>query len=101
MNSFNIPTYIASLEEIEEMVKQNGCFSIEIMEILPQEMPPPKMVSATMRGGMGGIIKQHFGEEILDDLFDLLFMKFEEASSSFDPKNAINLFVCLKRVATY
>ncbi|XP_062117954.1 loganic acid O-methyltransferase-like [Humulus lupulus] len=101
LDAFNIPAYFASPLELETLVKQNGCFSIEIMESQDQVKPQPKVLSSTLRGGMGQYIKLYFGlqEEIVDQLFDLFVNKLEEQSSLiFDSGNAINLFVLLKRV---
>ena len=94
--------YYASPQEVEAAVKRNGCFRIEMMEIVPQEMPQPKAFCSTMRAGAGTTLTQHFGEEIdLDELFDLLHKKFEEKFLSvFESGNAISLFVLLKRVGT-
>ncbi|PON82296.1 SAM dependent carboxyl methyltransferase [Trema orientale] len=101
LDSFNMPTYFASPEELEEFVKRNGCFSVEIMEIQEQERPEPKVLSSTIRGGIGGMIKEYFGleEDISDEIFDLFLKKLEEHSTFiFESGNAINLFVLLKRV---
>nr|XP_015882823.2 loganic acid O-methyltransferase-like [Ziziphus jujuba var. spinosa] len=82
VDSFNIPTFNASLGQVEAIVKRNGCFRIEILKSLPQEKPQPKVLSSTMRACIEGMIKQHFGYEILDEMFDLLSKKFEEPFSS-------------------
>ncbi|KAL5544929.1 hypothetical protein UlMin_008713 [Ulmus minor] len=98
VDSFNMPVFIPSSHEVEAAVKRNGCFNIEIIENLPQERPSRKTLSTTMRAGLGGMIKEHFGGEILDELYDLLYKKFEESYSSvFESGNAISLFVLLKR----
>ncbi|XP_060670972.1 loganic acid O-methyltransferase-like [Ziziphus jujuba] len=82
VDSFNIPTFNASLGQVEAIVKRNGCFRIEILKSLPQEKPQPKVLSSTMRACIEGMIKQHFGYEILDEMFELLSKKFEEPFSS-------------------
>ena len=101
LDSLNMQIYLASPEELEAVVKRNGCFSIEMMESQDQEKPQPKEFSSTIRGGTGGIIKEYFGleEETLDELFDLLQKKLEEHwSIIFESGNMINLFVLLKRI---
>ncbi|KAF3437217.1 hypothetical protein FNV43_RR19970 [Rhamnella rubrinervis] len=98
VDSFNIPTFFPSMQQLEAVVKRNGCFSIEMVDTIPQLKPQPKALSSTMRSGMEGIIKKHFGDEFdLDMLFDLLSKKFEESFSNFDPEKAVTLFVLLKR----
>ncbi|EXB45095.1 putative S-adenosylmethionine-dependent methyltransferase [Morus notabilis] len=90
-------SYMASLEDVESAVKRNDCFTIEIMENLPQEKAPPKVMASTIRAGMGRFIKELFGEEIVDQLFDLYLKNLEEASSILESLKAVNLFVLLKR----
>ncbi|KAM1982460.1 hypothetical protein ACFX15_038818 [Malus domestica] len=98
VDSFNIPQYIASLEDVEAIVKANGCFSPETMEILSGEKPQPKAFATGVRSGMEGMIRKHFGEEIdLDHLFDLFRKKLEESSSVLESKKFVSLFVVLKR----
>ncbi|KAF3437219.1 hypothetical protein FNV43_RR19972 [Rhamnella rubrinervis] len=98
VDSFNTLGFFPSMQQLEAAVKRNGCFRIEMMDIIAQPKPQPKALSSTMRSGFEGIIKKHFGEEFdIDELFDLLSKKFEESFSSFDPKKAVTLFVLLKR----
>ncbi|GMN28714.1 hypothetical protein TIFTF001_044296 [Ficus carica] len=101
VDSFNWPLYLASPQEVEAVIKRNGCFSIETIEHLPQQMLRSKEYASTLRACMGGTFKKHFGEEILDEFFDLLNKKFEEnLSFIFESGNAISLFVLLKRIVT-
>ncbi|KAF3437214.1 hypothetical protein FNV43_RR19967 [Rhamnella rubrinervis] len=98
VDSFNIPTFNPSMQQLEAVVKRNGCFSIEMVDAIPQKKPQPKALSSTMRSGMEGMTKKHFGDEFdLDMLFDLLSKKFEESFSNFDPEKAVTQFVLLKR----
>ena len=87
------------MQQLEAAVKRNGCFSIEMVDIIPQPKPQPKELSSTMRSGFEGMCKKHFGDEFdLDELFDLFSKKYEELLSTFDPNKAITLFVLLKRI---
>ncbi|KAF3437226.1 hypothetical protein FNV43_RR19979 [Rhamnella rubrinervis] len=102
VDSFNIPVYNARVQQVEEVVKSNGRFSIEIMESLSHENPQPRAFASVLRAGLGELIIQHFGDKIdLDKLFDLYSQKFEESSLSalYEPEKAITLFVLLKRTA--
>ncbi|KAL3639413.1 hypothetical protein CASFOL_017320 [Castilleja foliolosa] len=101
VDKFNLPQYITSPHEIEEIVKQNGHFDIEKMEGLPEvkasyRPSSPEEVSRGMRAIMGEIIKAHFGHEILDDVFRILQHKLANASDE-KPGFELNLFVLLKR----
>ncbi|KAL3639360.1 hypothetical protein CASFOL_017267 [Castilleja foliolosa] len=98
VNTFNLPLYMASPKEFEDIIKQNGHFEIEIMEGLPEvkaayRPSSPEEVSRGMRAVMGELIKAHFGHEILDDLFELFQEKLAEAADS-GPE--LNLFMLLK-----
>nr|XP_048330666.1 loganic acid O-methyltransferase-like [Ziziphus jujuba var. spinosa] len=97
VDSFNVPTFYASLQQVEAIVKRNGCFSIEIMKSLPQEKANPKMISSTLRASLEGMIMHHFGSEILEELFDLFCKKCEELLSSFEREVESYLLVLLKR----
>ncbi|KAF3437220.1 hypothetical protein FNV43_RR19973 [Rhamnella rubrinervis] len=98
VDSFNIPIFFPSMQQLEAGVKRNGCFSIEMVDIIPQQMPKPKAFSSIVRSGMEGMTKKHFGDEFdLDMLFDLLSKKLEESFSNFDPEKAVTHFVLLKR----
>ncbi|PON71871.1 SAM dependent carboxyl methyltransferase [Parasponia andersonii] len=99
---FNLPAYLASPHEMEAAVKQNGSFSVEIMEYLHQEKQQPEALASTKRAGFEGILKEHFGfgEETLGRLYHLVCKKFGQQSSTFleSSGDAMNLFVFLKRI---
>ncbi|XP_062025506.1 loganic acid O-methyltransferase-like [Rosa rugosa] len=101
VDSFNIPMYYMSPQELEGSIEQNGCFSIEMMEILalPNGTVSNALVSAShIRAAMEGMLKQQFGDEVLDELFDLYHKKFEQQhSSTIEAGKAINFLVVLKR----
>ncbi|CAN6577857.1 unnamed protein product [Malus baccata var. baccata] len=104
VDSFNLPMYCMSPGEVEAVVGRNGCFSMERIENLPAFVPPDnvskaKLLATHMRAAMEGVIKQHFGEEILDEIFDLYRKKIEEQSSIFDAGKSISFLVVLKRKA--
>ncbi|XP_015882935.2 loganic acid O-methyltransferase-like [Ziziphus jujuba] len=100
IDSFNIPEYFATFEQVEEILDRNGCFSIEIMETFPFEKPSPMVFSSVLRAGLGPLIEKHFGPEILDELFDLLCKRFEDSFSIIDPEETnASLFVLLKHKA--
>ncbi|PON79142.1 SAM dependent carboxyl methyltransferase [Trema orientale] len=68
------------------------------MENLPQEMPQPKVMSITLRAGLEETIKNHFEDVNVDELFDLLVRKLEEASSITESCESVSLFILLKRI---
>ncbi|PON44716.1 SAM dependent carboxyl methyltransferase [Parasponia andersonii] len=90
--------YYPSLQEVESVVKQKGCYSIQMMENLPQEMPQPKVMSITLRAGLEETTKEHFGDVNVDELFDLLVCILEEASSITESCESDSLFILFKRI---
>ncbi|KAK9278614.1 hypothetical protein L1049_028187 [Liquidambar formosana] len=103
VDSFNIPIYNASPQELEAAIDRNGCFSIEMMASLPpvkSTSPTPPSghaLSMHMRAALEGLIKEHFGHGILDELFDSYAKKFD-ASPIMGPGTV--LVALLKRKAT-
>ena len=106
VDSFNIPIYFSSPREVEATVEKNGYFSLERLECLPleksQDTIPQKAraVSYHIRAGLGFLLKEHFGNEIImDELFDS-FNKNLEKSQVFQLGQTYSLFALLKRKAT-
>ena len=104
VDSFNVPMYCMSPQEVEAAVERNGCFSIESIENLPAVKPPDnvsktQLFASHMRAAGEGLVKHHFGEEILDELFDLYQKKLEEQPSAVESGKSISFLVVLKRKA--
>ncbi|KAK9925790.1 hypothetical protein M0R45_023055 [Rubus argutus] len=109
VDSFNVPMYSMSPQELEAAVKRNGCFStkslgIEIMAGLPRPLVDDnlslsQMLASHTRAGMEGIIKKQFGEEILDDLFNLYSQKCEHDLLNFLTVLGHNFLFVLRRKA--
>ncbi|KAG6672955.1 hypothetical protein I3842_16G085400 [Carya illinoinensis] len=83
VDSFNVPTYFMSPQELVAVVNRNGEFSIERMENLPQvkevsNLPESQILASHLRAAMDGLIKEHFGDVILDELCELFRKKVEE-----------------------
>ncbi|GLT28863.1 hypothetical protein SLA2020_037670 [Shorea laevis] len=90
------------------LIKRNGCFSIERMEALPLslgelgEACSYQIVMLLMRALFEGLIREHFGNGVVEELFDCYLKKMEECSLSLrwaEDKEFIHLFVLLKRKA--
>ncbi|KAJ7960662.1 S-adenosylmethionine-dependent methyltransferase [Quillaja saponaria] len=103
MDSFNIPMYYMSPQELTESVERNGYFSIEQIEAIPNIGEnftfPKEQICLTIRAIVGVHVKEHFGEEILDQLFELYLKKLEEPSVNYNHqiKKVVNVFAFLKR----
>ncbi|XP_050379111.1 loganic acid O-methyltransferase-like [Argentina anserina] len=104
VDSFNIPMYTMSPQELKAAVERNGCFSIEIMSELPHQsitntISLSQLLASHLRAGMEGIVKQHFGEDIIDELFDLYQNKCEENASIFKLGKSLSFLAVLRRIA--
>ncbi|KAF9621128.1 hypothetical protein IFM89_016622 [Coptis chinensis] len=111
LHSFNLPIYYASPEELESLVEENGYFSIEKMVPMTNQMKHgitignSKLCVLHIRAGVEQLIKEHFGNEIIDELFNHYADKVA-AESSFIFKqdhldNFFEQFVLLKRKVSH
>lgn len=83
-----------------ECVEANGCFTIERLDITETGIPTtPETTAMHVRAGLGIIISNHFGDEIMDELFDRYLKKASENASLLysKSKEACQLIVILKR----
>jgi len=107
MDEFNLPMYYASPQEMKEAVERNGRFSIkkmvELVEGLAEAYPRTrKMIASQMRAALEGLLKEkmQFGEEMLDELFDLFARKHDESSIFELVRESSITFVLLERSTT-
>ncbi|KAJ0098466.1 hypothetical protein Patl1_21389 [Pistacia atlantica] len=100
VDNFNLSIYIPSPDEIASLIENNGDFIIKKMDPLlaHQEIDPGTMVMH-LRAGMESNIRENFGAEIVDQVFDKFKEKIEESAVLIDPtyKRTYGLFVLLKR----
>lgn len=91
-------------QEVEAAMAQNGCFNIVRLETLLEvhgfdngNGSIDKQLAGMTRAAIEGIIKQHFEDDIVDELFDLYRKKVVEIYTPL-AKLAVNglLFVMLK-----
>ncbi|XP_048330652.2 loganic acid O-methyltransferase-like [Ziziphus jujuba] len=105
VDSFNIPYYVPTPEEFQAAVERNGCFSIERKEnargvFVSKNLPNAHIFASHLRAGMEGRLKQHFGGDITDELFNLYHKKVEEmVPFMLESGKRMDLFVVLKRKA--
>ncbi|XVF85592.1 hypothetical protein PTKIN_Ptkin17bG0129500 [Pterospermum kingtungense] len=101
VDTFNLPVYAASGKEMKEIVQRNGYFSIQRIETMSKVAVSIDTRSLTMhlRAGMEGIISNHFGNKIIDELFDRFDRKAEEYSDLLNARSSAGtqLFVALTR----
>lgn len=100
MDSFNLPLYSPSLKELRTLINKNGCFGITRLESNePTEKSKQLFSTNELRSGFENIIGQHFGNEILEELFQRYAKKIERLAPVPTDGLAIGLFVLLKRNA--
>uniref|UniRef100_A0A7N0UAT4 S-adenosylmethionine-dependent methyltransferase At5g38100 n=1 Tax=Kalanchoe fedtschenkoi TaxID=63787 RepID=A0A7N0UAT4_KALFE len=104
VDTFNLPLYYTRPKELKELILRNGSFSIERMEILNNKkehvtMPNVERRTLFLRACFEGLFGQHFGYNIVDELFDRYAKKVVVSSFYLKPENqkTLMLFVLLKR----
>jgi hypothetical protein len=108
VDSFNLPQYQPSKQEVCSLIERNLCFSIGRMEPLVRLArkagiaPSVEMAILGFRAVYQEIIAGHFGDDIdmIDELFDRLKKKVVDSnilSQSTDMSWMLELYVLLKR----
>ncbi|KAI3431215.1 uncharacterized protein J3R85_007947, partial [Psidium guajava] len=100
VDSFNLPLYAPSPEEMTTLVTKNGDFTIEAMELTnpSPNMKGPIDVRGWMvhvRAAMEGMLAKRFEKDKIDELFDRLVQKLSgECSQELEScyREAIQLF---------
>ncbi|XP_068638676.1 loganic acid O-methyltransferase-like [Aristolochia californica] len=105
VDSFNLPIHLPLSKEFEMLVKRNGYFSVEMIQPLPSSPKTSIAFDARLccmhiRAPLEGIMRKHFGAEIVDEIFERLRYKVEESSYAFSKNMGArqDLFVLLKRL---
>ncbi|OMO73349.1 SAM dependent carboxyl methyltransferase [Corchorus olitorius] len=90
------------------IIERNGCFIVEKVQELSKSLELTKcmdiqsLVVSHLRAATEGLIKEHFGLEIIDQLFNSFEKKLANSNYvTFSKENTpeINLFIVLKRKA--
>ncbi|KAK2990139.1 hypothetical protein RJ640_007541 [Escallonia rubra] len=105
VDSFNLPIYIPDASELKKAITSNKHLELLKMEevYFPPMLTSPEEVLACsrhVRAAMEGILCNHFGSQIMDQLFEKYSEKLEEFSKMphfIRVKNLENLFVLVKR----
>ncbi|KAK4706349.1 hypothetical protein R3W88_034111 [Solanum pinnatisectum] len=70
VDSFNLPMYFPSPQDMTKVVEKNGCFSIEMMELM-----------INLRTSLEGLLINHFGSKIAEEACARTILKSEEISA--------------------
>ncbi|KAH6754949.1 hypothetical protein C2S52_009617 [Perilla frutescens var. hirtella] len=74
VDGFNLPFYYPSPTELKALIEANGAFSVERMVELGAPMrrnPDATTVVAHLRAVIGVLLQEHFGKEIVEEVFHL------------------------------
>ncbi|CAA2959658.1 probable S-adenosylmethionine-dependent methyltransferase At5g37990 [Olea europaea subsp. europaea] len=102
VDSFNIPMYFPTPNELKALIEKNQDFSIERMEILnypPKRFTTPdsKSFAIFIRTLIEALLQSHFGSSIMDELFRRYEQKVEESKLLSNPdESSMMTFVLLK-----
>ncbi|XP_059448264.1 loganic acid O-methyltransferase-like [Corylus avellana] len=72
LDSINLPLYFPSPKELMAAFERNRRFSIEgIQELgIQDKQLNLQSLTLTLRAGLGGVLEKHFGNNIIDEVFD-------------------------------
>ncbi|WMV06682.1 hypothetical protein MTR67_000067 [Solanum verrucosum] len=102
VDSFNLPMYFPSVEDMTKVVEKNDCFSIEKIELTyPQSKLVDEADAKTLMiyRAVLGLLINHFGSEIAKEACERTILKSEEISAwmKANYEKSCQLFVALKR----
>ncbi|KAG7591745.1 S-adenosyl-L-methionine-dependent methyltransferase [Arabidopsis thaliana x Arabidopsis arenosa] len=104
VDSFNLPIYYPTPKELEDIIRSNGELKIDKMETLgsmgaQDTMPDLQSRVLYLRAVLEGLVRTHFGHQILDDLFDRYALKLAHSSFILQPQThkSIMIFALLSR----
>ncbi|CAN4114033.1 unnamed protein product [Withania somnifera] len=100
VDSFNLPLYFPSIEDMTRVVEKNGCFSIERMKLTnPQYNIDAKSFISHLRAALEGIFTKHFGSKFAQEIFERTLRKVREIEAWLETeyyKTERELFLVLK-----
>uniref|UniRef100_A0A2P2N0L0 Putative S-adenosylmethionine-dependent methyltransferase At5g37990 n=1 Tax=Rhizophora mucronata TaxID=61149 RepID=A0A2P2N0L0_RHIMU len=99
VDSFNLPIYGPSVDEMETLIKNNGCFGIVGMVLQPPLTGLSVLTTEECRSTHENLIRKHFGDEIIEQLFQRYAMKVADHPLSTAGELAGQMCVFLKRKA--
>ncbi|XP_010531662.1 PREDICTED: probable S-adenosylmethionine-dependent methyltransferase At5g38780 [Tarenaya hassleriana] len=107
IDTFNLPIYHASPEEVRDSVEKNGSFTIEIMELMdPSAWLKWRMNSEDVRewtrcirATMGTFFITQFGEYVTEEILERLTTRLIDVTDKLEDsyREKIMLFFALKR----
>ncbi|KAM3324696.1 loganic acid O-methyltransferase [Capsicum chacoense] len=104
VDSFNLPMYFPSPEDMTKVVEKNGCFNIEKVELTyPKsklvDEADAKTIMINLRAILEGVLSNHFGCKIAEEACTRTILKSDEISTwmKANYERSCQLFIALKR----
>ncbi|WMV06708.1 hypothetical protein MTR67_000093 [Solanum verrucosum] len=104
VDTFNLPLYYPSLQDMTKVVEKNGLFSIERMELINiksnlVDEADAKTLMINLRAVLEELLINHFGSEIAKEACQRTILKSEEISAwmKANYEKSCQLFIALKR----
>ncbi|KAK4859633.1 hypothetical protein QYF36_008990 [Acer negundo] len=103
LDSFDVPYYVPSIEEIKQVVDKEGSFELEMIEISATdggglENISVKELTNSIRCFTESMISHHFGMNIVDKLYDkVTHLLIRDLATQAVPTKLISFIVVLKR----
>lgn len=105
LDSFDVPYYSPSKEEVKEVVESEGSFATELLETFATEVGDKNIwrsgeeITNSLRSFTESVISDHFGMEIIDKLYDKVadILIQDLATLSDEPIQNISLVVVLRK----
>ncbi|PHT60456.1 hypothetical protein CQW23_02819 [Capsicum baccatum] len=104
VDSFNLPMYFPSPEDMTKVVEKNGCFNIEKVELTyPKsklvDEADAKTIMINLRAILEGVLSNHFGCKIAEEACTRTILKSDEISiwMKANYERSCQLFIALKR----
>ncbi|CAA7055640.1 unnamed protein product [Microthlaspi erraticum] len=99
---FSFPVYFPQISELKGEIEQNGSFMIERMETIGHPMEDKALtndfITSMFRALLTTIIEEHFGDGVVDELFDRFAKKLSEHPIDFEMwKTQVVYYGVLKR----
>ncbi|KAL5733078.1 hypothetical protein ACOSQ2_032770 [Xanthoceras sorbifolium] len=107
LDSFNVPHYSPSPEEVKEVVGKEGSFAVALLETYATEVGDKNIWSGgakdfanALRSLTEPMISHHFGLEIIDTLYDKVTdILIKDLATQSEPIKDTSLIIVLKRKA--
>lgn len=109
IDSFNMPSYAPNEEEIKKIIQMEGSFTLERLEAFESDMAAiekpngkhfedsAKLVVKTIRAVTEVMLASHFGNSIVDHLFEIYTKHVTEYLSMGNKIKFFNISLCLKK----